>query len=155
MVKKQDLGWLLTMPLDEADQYIRDRMGEHQQQLSRWRLARGARVLHELAAGRKPAEVAVAIDASTTVVHALAAEARRGFVALGPSPEQWWEGLDDDDRAAFLQAARRPYGISPELAGKMQRAGALVVWAGFGDLRPVLPEPYTTFLRSMAKDTST
>lgn len=65
------------LPVKEADRLIQEQMAHHREQLKVWRLRRGQRLQRELDAGRKPAEIAVDINASTQVVYELTREARR------------------------------------------------------------------------------
>lgn len=66
----------LNLPVREADRLIKDRMEYHRTQMKLWALRRGQRLQMELDAGRKPAEVAVEIDASVQVVYDLTRQAR-------------------------------------------------------------------------------
>lgn len=69
------------LPVKEADRLIQQQMAYHREQLKVWRLRRGQRLQRELDAGRKPAEIAVDIDASTQVVYELTREARKAAAA--------------------------------------------------------------------------
>jgi hypothetical protein len=69
------------LPVGEADRLIQEKMAYHREQLTLLRLERGRRLQLELDAGRKPAEVAVAIDASVQIVYDLTRDARKASAA--------------------------------------------------------------------------
>jgi TRAP-type C4-dicarboxylate transport system substrate-binding protein len=72
-----------------------------------------------------------------------------------PTPEQWWDALDDADRKAFEDAAQRPYPLARELADKLSAAGVTVMEAHFpesGDpMEPIFPRQYVEYAREQAR----
>lgn len=65
----------------------------------------------------------------------------------GPAPEDWWDSLSDDDKAAFRLAADRPFPLDRDLAKKLDDARVPVVRVGFeGDtMEPVFTKQYRDY----------
>ena len=74
------------------------------------------------------------------MVYELTRKARLGQ----PSPQQWWDELSDDDRAAFAASANRRLGLAEDLARKLRDAGVLVAYVGWQghDMEAVFPREY-------------
>jgi hypothetical protein len=75
------------LPVGEADRLISEKITYHRDQMSEWRLRRGQRLQRELDAGRKPAEIAVAIGTSAQVVYDLTAKARKAAADAAAEPD--------------------------------------------------------------------
>jgi hypothetical protein len=68
-----------------------------------------------------------------------------------PTPEQWWNALDDADRQAFTAAAKRPYPLSHELADKLRAACVPVLETAFdGPMEPIFPRQYFNYVRAQS-----
>jgi len=67
---------------------------------------------------------------------------------LGPKPEEWWAGLDEAGREAFMEASLRPYPMDHDLAVELRRAGAVVVYVAWEDQdwQAVFPRQYLRFV---------
>jgi hypothetical protein len=128
------------MPVAEADRRIQEEISRHRDGMGQLRRRRGQRLQLELDAGCSATQVAAEIGTSAQVVYELTREARRGQ----PSPQQWWEKLSNDDRAAFADAALRRLGLAEELARRLRDAGVLVAYAGWQgqEMKAVFPREY-------------
>ena len=131
---------LLVRAVDAILGTHKEEISRHRDRMGRLRRRRGQRLQLELDVGRSATEVAAEIGTSAQVVYELTREARRGQ----PSPQQWWEELSGDDRAAFAAAARRPLGLAEELARKLRDAGVLVAYVGWQgqEMEAVFPREY-------------
>lgn len=59
------------LPLPDADQYIRDQIEHHRDEMARWRKIRGQRLAAERTTGKKVEEIAAEIGVTRDMVQRL------------------------------------------------------------------------------------
>jgi len=72
---------------------------------------------------------------------------------MRPSPEQWWQSLNETDRQAYMEAAKRGR-LTQELFEKMAAAGIRVPQWTFGDdrLEYYVPHEYVWFVNRKRRE---